>query len=149
MISFRGSSAELLLPPTSSVEAGAARLERLPTGGRTPLAAGLLRAHETLRVERLRDPLRRPLVVLVTDGRATGSRSALDESRRAAGLLAASGAASVVVDCESGPVRLGLAGELAGILQAPAVRLDELRADTMTALVHTMTNTNTLRKKAA
>ncbi|WP_152627743.1 putative cobaltochelatase [Streptacidiphilus neutrinimicus] len=145
MISFRGSSAELLLPPTSSVEAGAARLELLPTGGRTPLAAGLLRAHETLRVERLRDPLRRPLVVLVTDGRATGTRSALDEARRAAGLLAASGAAGVVVDCESGPVRLGLAGELAGHLAAPAVRLDELRADTMTALVQTMT----MQKKAA
>ncbi|WP_042413722.1 vWA domain-containing protein, partial [Streptacidiphilus anmyonensis] len=149
MISFRGSSAELLLPPTSSVEAGAARLELLPTGGRTPLAAGLLRAHETLRVERLRDPLRRPLVVLVTDGRATGSRSALDDARRAAGLLAASGAASVVVDCESGPVRLGLAGELAGHLQAPAVRLDELRADTMTALVQTMTTQKTMQRKAA
>nr|WP_143094283.1 putative cobaltochelatase [Streptacidiphilus jiangxiensis] len=149
MISFRGASAELLLPPTSSVEAGAARLELLPTGGRTPLAAGLLRAHETLRVERLRDPLRRPLVVLVTDGRATGARSALDDARRAAGLLAASGAASVVVDCESGPVRLGLAGELAGVLQAPAVRLDELRADTMTALVQTMTTQKTMQKKAA
>ncbi|WP_370113540.1 putative cobaltochelatase [Streptacidiphilus sp. MAP12-33] len=145
MISFRGASAELVLPPTSSVEAGAARLELLPTGGKTPLAAGLLRAHETLRVERLRDPLRRPLVVLVTDGRATGARSALDDARRAAGLLAASGAASVVVDCESGPVRLGLAGELAGLLQAPAVRLDELRADSMTALVQTMT----MQKKAA
>jgi magnesium chelatase subunit D len=147
MISFRGASAELLLPPTSSVEAGAARLELLPTGGRTPLAAGLLRAHETLRVERLRDPLRRPLVVLVTDGRATGARSALDDARRAAGLLAASGTASVVVDCESGPVRLGLAGELAGHLQAPAVRLDDLRADTMTSLVKTMVGT--MQKEAA
>jgi magnesium chelatase subunit D len=138
MISFRGSGADLVLPPTSSVEAGAARLELLPTGGRTPLAAGLLRAHETLRVERLRDPLRRPLVVVVTDGRATGARSALDDARRAAGLLAASGVASVVVDCESGPVRLGLAAELAGHLRAPAVRLDELRAETMTSLVRTM-----------
>ncbi|MBF9071295.1 putative cobaltochelatase [Streptacidiphilus fuscans] len=141
MISFRGSTADLLLPPTSSVEAGAARLEQLPTGGRTPLAAGLLRAHETLRVERLRDPMRRPLVVLVTDGRATGSRSALDDARRAAGLLAAAGTASVVVDCESGPVRLGLATELAQHLQGPAVALDELRADTVTSLVKTMVGT--------
>ncbi len=43
-----------------------------------------------------------------------------------------------MVDCESGPVRLGLAGELADRLQAPAVRLDDLRADTMTSLVRTM-----------
>ncbi|MEV5711600.1 VWA domain-containing protein, partial [Actinoallomurus sp. NPDC052274] len=39
LITFRGTSAELALPPTSSVEAGARRLETLPTGGRTPLAA--------------------------------------------------------------------------------------------------------------
>ena len=71
LVTFRGTRADLGLPPTSSVEAGAARLRELPTGGRTPLAAGLLRAAEVLRVERLRDPARRPLLVLVTDGRAT------------------------------------------------------------------------------
>ena len=40
MVTFRGSGAELALPPTFSVEAAAARLAALPTGGRTPLAAG-------------------------------------------------------------------------------------------------------------
>ncbi|MFE9426121.1 putative cobaltochelatase [Kitasatospora sp. NPDC006697] len=136
MVTFRGSGAELALPPTSSVEVGAARLELLPTGGRTPLAAGLLRAHEVLRLERVRDPLRRPLLVVVTDGRATGGRSALAEAGRAAGLLAAQGTAAVVLDCESGPVRLGLARTLAGQLNAAAVTLDELRAEGVAALVH-------------
>jgi magnesium chelatase subunit D len=59
MVTFRGSSADLALPPTFSVEAAAARLAALPTGGRTPLAAGLLRAHDVLRAERIRDPRRR------------------------------------------------------------------------------------------
>ncbi|TQF03020.1 putative cobaltochelatase [Kitasatospora acidiphila] len=136
MITFRGSGAELALPPTSSVEVGAARLERLPTGGRTPLAAGLLRAHEVLRLERVRDPLRRPLLVVVTDGRATGGRTALAEAGRAAALLAAHGTAAVVLDCESGPVRLGLARTLATQLNANAVSLDELRAEGVAALVH-------------
>ncbi|MFI6445277.1 putative cobaltochelatase [Kitasatospora sp. NPDC050543] len=136
LITFRGSGAELALPPTSSVEVGAARLESLPTGGRTPLAAGLLRAHEVLRVERMRDPHRRPLLVVVTDGRATGARDALAEAGRAAGLLAGRGLASVVLDCESGPVRLGLAGRLAGQLGASAVTLEELRAEGVAALVH-------------
>ncbi|MFE7591468.1 putative cobaltochelatase [Kitasatospora sp. NPDC057512] len=135
MITFRGSGAELALPPTSSVEVGAARLESLPTGGRTPLAAGLLRAHEVLRVERLRDPSRRPLLVVVTDGRATGGRDALAQSRRAATLFAAQGTASVVLDCESGPVRLGLARTLAGLLGGTAVSLDELRAEGVASLV--------------
>jgi magnesium chelatase subunit D len=54
---------------------------------------------------------------------------------RAARLLAAEGVASVVVDCESGPVRLGLAGALARDLSGAAVTLEELRADTVSALV--------------
>ncbi|TXC91424.1 putative cobaltochelatase [Streptomyces sp. ISID311] len=138
MITFRGSGAELALPPTSSVEAGAARLEQLPTGGRTPLSEGLLRAHEVLRVERMRDASRRPLLVVVTDGRATGGPEPVLRSARAARLLAAQGTASVVVDCEAGPVRLGLAGELARELQGTAITLDELRADSVSALVRTV-----------
>jgi magnesium chelatase subunit D len=137
LITFRGSEAELALPPTWSVEAAAARLTSLPTGGRTPLAAGLLRAHETLRLERVRDPQRRPLLVVVTDGRATGARGGdhVGEARRAAGLLAAGGVAGVVVDCESGPVRLGLAGALGMHLGAQTLRLDELGADSLAGTV--------------
>ncbi|MFF7772291.1 putative cobaltochelatase [Streptomyces massasporeus] len=135
LVTFRGTEADVALPPTSSVDAAAARLETLPTGGRTPLAAGLLRAHDVLRVERLRDPARRPLVVLVTDGRATGGPEPVALAGRAARLFAADSVASVVVDCESGPVRLGLAGQLAGELGGTAVTLDELRADSIAGLV--------------
>jgi magnesium chelatase subunit D len=137
LITFRGSSAELALPPTWSVEAAAARLTALPTGGRTPLAAGLLRAHEVLRVERIRDPQRRPLLVVVTDGRATGTRggASLAEAHAAARLLAAQGVAGVVVDCESGPVRLGLAATLGAFLGGPTLRMGELAADGLAATV--------------
>ncbi|MFI6484745.1 putative cobaltochelatase [Nonomuraea sp. NPDC050663] len=120
LVTFRGHAATVALPPTSSVEAGAARLRSLPTGGRTPLAAGLVTAAEVLRVERLRDPARRPLVVLVTDGRVTAG----GDVDRAAGLLR--GTACVVVDCESGPVRLGLAVRLAARLGAPLMPLEDL-----------------------
>ncbi len=119
MITFRGDSAELVLPPTSSVEAGAARMRLLKTGGRTPIAAGLVKAAEVLRVEHLRDPARRPLIVVVTDGRATSG-----DADRAAALL--KDAACVVVDCESGPVRLGLAARLAFRLNAPVVGLADV-----------------------
>ncbi|MGW2589904.1 putative cobaltochelatase [Streptomyces sp. NPDC001515] len=141
LITFRGRGAELVLPPTSSVDAAAARLEGLATGGRSPVAAGLLKAHEVLRVERLRDPSRRPLLVVLTDGRATGGPEPLALAARAARLHAAGGTASVVVDCEAGPVRLGLAGVLAGELGGTAVTLDELRADAVAGLVKDVTNT--------
>ncbi|MFF9171599.1 MULTISPECIES: putative cobaltochelatase [unclassified Streptomyces] len=142
LVTFRGSAADVALPPTSSVDAAAARLESLPTGGRTPLAAGLLKAHEVLRVERLRDPARRPLVVVVTDGRATGGPEPVALASRAARLFAADGVASVVVDCEAGPVRLGLAGQLAADLGGTAVTLDELRADAIAGLVKDVQGTS-------
>ncbi|WP_427923291.1 putative cobaltochelatase [Streptomyces sp. cg40] len=135
LVTFRGAAADVALPPTSSVDAAAVRLESLPTGGRTPLAAGLLKARDVLRVERLRDPARRALVVVVTDGRATGGPEPVALAGRAARLFAADGVASVVVDCESGPVRLGLARQLAGELDGTAVTLDELRADSIAGLV--------------
>ncbi|MFJ2817605.1 putative cobaltochelatase [Streptomyces sp. NPDC087294] len=145
LVTFRGAGAEVALPPTSSVDAAAVRLESLPTGGRTPLAAGLLRAHDVLRVERLRDVHRRPLVVVVTDGRATGGPEPVALAGRAARLFAADGTASVVVDCESGPVRLGLAGKLAGELDGVAVTLDELRADALAGLVRDVRGTSSRR----
>ena len=57
------------------------RLDELPAGGRTPLAEGLLEAAKVLRRERLRDPRLRPLLVVVTDGRATHGADAVARSR--------------------------------------------------------------------
>ncbi|MGW6969857.1 putative cobaltochelatase [Streptomyces zaomyceticus] len=151
LITFRGRDAELALPPTSSVDAAAARLEKLPSGGRTPLSAGLLKAHDVLRIERLRDPSRRPLLVVVTDGRATGGGAdPVALAARAARLHAAEGTACVVVDCETGPVRLGLARELARELGGTAVTLDELRADSIAGLVRDVQgNPKTTARRAA
>ncbi|MFG2866196.1 putative cobaltochelatase [Streptomyces sp. NPDC048338] len=148
LITFRGRDAEVALPPTSSVDAAAARLEQLPTGGRTPLSAGLLKAHDVLRVERLRDPSRRPLLVVVTDGRATGGQDPVALAARAARLHAAEGTAAVVVDCETGPVRLGLAGDLARELGGTAVTLDELRADSIAGLVRDVQAGHATRRAA-
>ncbi len=133
LVTFRGSAAELILPPTSSVETGAARLRTLRTGGRTPLAEGLLRSARVLATERLRDPTRRALLVVLTDGRAT--YGGMDTALGVAGLLRRDGVASIVVDCESGPVRLGLAGRLAVALGGGCVRLAELSADAVATVV--------------
>lgn len=118
VVAFRGAGAQVLLPATTSVLAASTRLAELPTGGRTPLAEGLLAAAELLRVERLRDPRRRPLTLVVTDGRATAGTDPLPRAARAAAVLRATGAPCIVVDCESGPVRLDLARRLANQLAA-------------------------------
>jgi magnesium chelatase subunit D len=129
VITFRQQAARLLLPPTSSAHIAGRRLARFDTGGRTPLAEGLLAARELVVRERTRDRARRPLVVVLTDGRATAGPDPLGRSRIAAARLVAEGAAAVVVDCETSYVRLGLATLLARQLGAPAVRLEQLHAD--------------------
>jgi magnesium chelatase subunit D len=133
LITFRGAAATLALPPTSSIDTAARRLQDLPSGGRTPLAEGLLCAAETLRLERIRDPRRRPLLVLVTDGRATYGPNAVARSRLVADQLRRAGVASLLIDCESGRMSLGLAQTLSIHLGAQYVTVGEVGAD---QLVH-------------
>ena len=135
VITFRAQEARLLLPPTTSAHIAGRRLSRFDTGGQTPLAEGLLAARELVVREKVRDRARRPLVVVLTDGRANVGRDPLGRSRSAAALLVAEGAAAVVVDCETSYVRLGLAQQLAAQLGAPSVRLEQLRADYLTRAV--------------
>lgn len=135
VITVRGKNAELVLPPTSSVDVAVRRLRAMKTGGRTPLAAGFLKAREVVLRERVRDPRRRALVVALTDGRATGAKDAVARARQAAGMLADTKAASIVVDCEAGMVRLGLAAELARDLRGGYVRLAELSAQQVAGVV--------------
>ncbi|MFD9681560.1 magnesium chelatase subunit D family protein [Rhodococcus sp. NPDC059969] len=135
VITVRGRDAELVLPPTSSVDIAVRRLQSMRTGGKSPLAEGFLRAREVVLRERLRDPQRRALVVTLTDGRATGGKDALHRARVAAHLLADASVASIVVDCETGLVRLGLAAELARELRGGYVRLAELSAQQVAGVV--------------
>ena len=139
LVTFRGMGAELALPPTGSVEVAARRLTELPAGGRTPLAEGLLVARRTLEVERIRDPRRRALLVVVTDGRATAGADALARSRRAAALLAHDRVSSLVLDCETGRFRMGLAAVLATSLQGRYAPLEDVDAASLaTAIRHTV-----------
>ncbi|HWD79975.1 MAG TPA: putative cobaltochelatase [Kribbella sp.] len=141
LVTFAGPEATVALPPTGSVETAVRRLESLPTGGRTPLAEGLLRAADVLRIAAIRDPRRRPLLVLVTDGRATYGDNAFDRARQAAGRLAQQGIATVVVDCEPRRgIRLGLAAELAADLGAEYLDLGDVAAGNLIRTVSQRTD---------
>lgn len=110
VIAFRDASAEILVPPGAPLEHAAAQLTSLPTGGRTPLAAGLRTAESLIRRERSRDPKRRSVAIVLTDGRVDDRDGAI---RDAAASLGRTADAVQVIDTEDGPVRVGLAGELA------------------------------------
>ena len=130
LLAFRDESAEVLLKPTGSVEVAKARLTELPTGGRTPLAAGIREATRLATAPGRRDS-HRPLVVVITDGRATAApdgQDPLEAARSAADDVRRRKVDSVVVDAEgqgSGPT-LGLAATLAQHMGARYVRLQSL-----------------------
>ncbi|WP_205695689.1 VWA domain-containing protein [Conexibacter sp. SYSU D00693] len=126
LVTFRGTGAELVLPPTSSVERAAALLDDVATGGRTPLAAGLDRAGALVAAEQRKDPRRRALVLVVTDGRASGGPEGRAAAERSAAALARSAGGVVVFDAEEGAVRLGLARRLADAAGARLLPLSAL-----------------------
>lgn len=120
IVCFRDGGAQLLVRPGAPLERAAAAVRELPTGGRTPLAAGLDAAAELVRREAAREPERRAIAVVLTDGRVADPRG---EALAAAGRLGRAAAAVHVIDTEDGPVRLGLAAALAS---AAGGRLDTL-----------------------
>jgi magnesium chelatase subunit D len=125
LIAFRDAGARLLVAPGAPLERAAAAIRELPTGGRTPLAAGLDLAVATVARERAREPARRALALVLTDGRVEDPGGAVP---RAAARLAAAADAVHVVDTEEGPVRLGLAARLAAAARAPVHSLHPVPA---------------------
>ncbi|WP_295624252.1 VWA domain-containing protein [uncultured Corynebacterium sp.] len=135
VVTFRGDGATVELPPTRSTVAASRRLTDVRTGGRTPLSAGVDKARELIEREHRRDPARRAMLVVLSDGRATSS-GGREKARVAADLIRRRGlAGSIVVDCESGRVRLGLAKELAEHLGGQCLRIEELNADAVAGVV--------------
>lgn len=145
MIAFRGHDAKVLVPPTTSVDLAAGRLKDLPTGGRTPLAAGLEQAANVLAQERIRDPRRRQLLVLISDGRATWPKTGgVNQALAAARGLANQHIPALVIDTERGHIRLGLAQQIAHELGASAISLDTLTGGHLRELIIGITNPTTL-----
>jgi magnesium chelatase subunit D len=124
LVTFCGRSAEVVLRPTGSIEIARSRLEAIGTGGTTPLAAGIATA---LGVATGARSAYRPQLVLVSDGRATWAPDGEDPvaaARRAASEVRAAGVGALVVDCERGRTRLGLAAPLAEALGARLITAD-------------------------
>lgn len=133
LVGFRGDGAEVLLAPTSSVEVARNRLEHLVTGGATPLAAGITAALSVAEAAVSSD--RDALLVVLTDGRATGSRDALDEAMEAAAAVRRRGIPALVLDCETGRARLGLALSLAEAMGARHLEVTDLDPTSLTHLI--------------
>ena len=131
LIAFRKESAEVLLPFTRSVERAERLLASMPTGGKTPLAHGLrmaytmcdrlLRAHRAERIQ----------IICITDGRATSgdSEDPVVESKQWARILGTLPVDCIVIDTETGFIKLGLAKELCKLMNGSYYAMDTISAD--------------------
>jgi len=135
MVAFRDKSAQVLLPPTASLALARLRLQALPTGGATPLAAGLMKAWRLIRAERLKDPSIQPLMVVISDGDANVAYDSqsihmgvMAELGVICGRIGADGIRSIVIDTK--PRRDGAADMLtiARTLNGAYHHIDQLRA---------------------
>jgi len=140
MVAFKGNTAETLLPPTSSVEMAHKLLEELPTGGKTPLSAGLIKAYEVAKAHLYKDPNISPLLIIISDGKgnvSVGAGKPLAEARRAAEIIRAEERIkTLVIDVEkNGFLTFGQARELAVAIGAEYYKIDDLKADTLVQAV--------------
>lgn len=131
LIAFRKESAEVLLPFTRSVERAERLLASMPTGGKTPLAHGLrmaytmcdrlLRAHRAERIQ----------IICITDGRATSgdSEDPVAEAKQWARILGTLPVDCIVIDTETGFIKLGLAKELCKLMNGSYYAMDTITAD--------------------
>lgn len=141
LMTFFGNAAELLLPPTRSVDLAYHKLRQLPTGGKTPLAEGLAKSLELMMGLKTRAPWEDIVIVLVSDGRANvafNGGNALEDALSVARRSVDAPLRFVVVDTESGYPRLGFAAKLSAALEGTYFRLEELDAGLLAASVNTL-----------
>ena len=144
MVAFRKKQAEVLLPVTRSVDFAQKKLASMPTGGKTPLAKGLLKAEDVLDMLYRQDANQDPMVILITDGRATSPLNkgtnpvtdAMEEAKR----IGRRHIPVAVIDTESGFIKLGLAKKLAKAMGASYFQVDKISEDQLLHIWRTAAN---------
>lgn len=133
LIVFRKGSAEVLLPFTRSVERAERLLATLPTGGKTPLAQGLRVAYTMCDRLLRRHSAERIQMICITDGRATSgaSEDPVGEAKQWARILGTLPVDYIVIDTETGFIKLGLAKELCKLMNGSYYAMDSITSDSI------------------
>ncbi len=140
MVAFRKDTAELVLPPTNSVELAQRYLTKLPTGGRTPMAHGLKLGMETIKNYVRSEKEAVPLLVLVSDGRANVNLyggDPVEEAKAVAREIASAGIQSLALDTERDFITFGLVKQISTEMGGKYLRLEELSAAPIASAVRT------------
>ena len=141
LVVFKQNSAELILPPTSSVERAKKLLEEIPTGGKSPLNHGLMHGLQCVVSELKKHKDCKPLLVVISDGRINMSINKdikpLEEAFQIASQIKAKEINSLVIDTEKSYISLGKLREIASAMGANYLKMDDLKAETIINQINT------------
>ncbi len=143
MILFRKDRADVILPPTSSVQLAHKKLRELPTGGKTPLGAGLMEAYRLIRRLKIKEPESRFILLLITDGKsnvALGNKPPIEEVKNICSMLRDFQSTDfIVVDAEKKDrfMKMDLAVKIAEWLQARYYSIDSLKSESLLNIINT------------
>ena len=138
MVSFRRDRAEELLPITRSIDLAQKKLEKLTTGGKTPLAEGIAKAYTIMKNEIRKDKEIVPLIVFLSDGKGNFSVSGKDpvkESIEMAEKIKNDGIRAIVIDTEEGFIKLEMAKTLSDAMKADYYKLENLKSEDVLKLI--------------
>lgn len=138
LVAFRKDCAEELLPITRSIDLAQKKLEKLTTGGKTPLAAGIERAYNIIKKELKKDEKVVPLILFLSDGKTNYSISGKDpikESLELAQKIKKENIRTIVIDTEEGFIKLEMAKTLSEALGAEYYKLENLKSEDMLKLI--------------
>lgn len=141
MIAFRRDKAAVLLPVTRSVDLAQKCLQKLPTGGKTPLADGLARAFLTLTMQSKKEHDMEPILVVVTDGRANaveGESDPVGSALKIAAKIKKAKISSVVIDTENDFIKLGIARDLSEAMGAAYYTLNRLSKENIIKIIRNL-----------
>lgn len=137
VIAVNGGKPTVVLSPTNSVETAQKRLKDMPMGGRTPLAAGLLMAKDLMEREHRKEPFRRALMVVMTDGEDTSDAGAAGIATAARAVVKSGLSGNLIVDCEGRlKVRKEKASVLAEMLGGVCVRLRDMKSEHIKTVIN-------------
>lgn len=141
LMTFGGQNVDLILHPTRSIDLAYKKLNDIKVGGRTPLSLALKRSVELIKALKVKNKEIMPIVVLISDGRgnvAIDGNNPIEEVKKIAKSISKENIQFVVVDTETGFIKLELAKKLCNELGGTYFKLEELKDGQLASSIKTI-----------
>ena len=145
IVVFRKDKAEVMLNITRSVDLAEKCLRNLPTGGKTPLAAGLYISYQILKTDKIKNPDSLQYLVVVSDGKANvplKTNNPLQDAFELGEKIRNEGIKTMVIDTEDNYIEYGFAKDLAEKMDSDYIKITQISKTDVETSVKSLLNIN-------